>query len=491
MENEFAIINSERVRIGGTARRLFKNIFYLTTSEIFWRILSFIAVIYLARILSVSGFGKIAFAQMVVTIYFIVITDFGLRTLGVRNIARDKSRLNDFLTNIIAMRFILSFLSFGLLCLLVFSINKDRVTKLLLILYGLDIFASVFLIDWVFQGLEQMKCIGISKVLNKFMYLVLILLFIKGVKDILFIPVFWFIGTSVAAIYLLYKYKKQNRIILKVDVKSWPTVFMTALPMGFSFIMLSVFHSFDTVMLGIMKTNEYVGWYSAADRIILVLLGFTIILSRAIFPVLSRYYKISKERLESFIKSSHKYLAAIAFPLGIGGCILARPILELFFGSKYMNSVIVFQILIWTVVISILRLVYAESALACDKQKDYMKGVLIGVSINIILNLLLIPKFDIKGAAFATVVSDAVFLVYMVKTFNLFDKRFIFSYMYKPVLASVFMGTVLFWHRNTNLFLSMFSGVFIYFSILFLFRYFSFGDIWNLGSKLQDIRKEV
>lgn len=102
-----------------TVKRLFRNIFYLSVSEIAWRILSFIVVIYLARIFPVSGFGKIAFSQTVVTIYFLIITDFGLRTLGTHIIARDKKRIGKLFSNVIAMRLILAFFhSFCCACLL-------------------------------------------------------------------------------------------------------------------------------------------------------------------------------------------------------------------------------------------------------------------------------------------------------------------------------------------------------------------------------------
>jgi len=467
-----------------TLKRIVQNITYLTSAEVIWRALSFVATIYLIRVLPVGTFGQISFAQTVVVIYFVIITDFGLVTLGIRNTARERERINYFITNILSIRVILAAVSFGLLCLFVFLINKPASTKSLLILYGLSIFPTVLLVEWVFRGLEKMQYVGIGRVLNKVFYLALILLFVKGQEQILLVPVFWFVGSCVAMVYCLYVYCRQNKISFQIRPKEWCPMFIEALPMGFSFLMLTIFHSFDTVMLGFMKTDTHVGWYSAPDRIILVLVSFTAILSRVIFPVCARYYKHSKEKLEELLRRTFKYVAVLAVPMGFGGVILAPAIIRLFFRERYLHSAIVFQILIWTVVACFLRIVFTQSALACERQKTYLKGVIIGVIVNIILNFILIPRFDIRGAAVATVISDVVLLVYMIKRFDFFSKSFIATSLAKPLFASVIMALAVWYVRSFNLFVAMAIGLAVYALALGAMRHISRQELAFLKSRL-------
>ncbi len=431
-----------------------------------------------------AGFGKIAFAQTVVTIYFVIITDFGLRTLGARNIARNNDMSSYYLANIVSIRLILSIISFGLLAAVTFFINKDYTTKLLLMLYGLSIFSSSLMFEWVFQGLEDMKHMALAQVLNKFLYMLIIVLFVRSMNTISLVPIAWFAGTLFASVYLLAAYKRMKKPRFRVDIKIWKELFIESLPMGASFIMLTIFHSFDLVMLGIMKSDEYVGWYNAAARIILLLLGIAAILCRVIFPVLARFYKEAISKLEFSIKTIYKYLFAVACPLGVGGLILARPIILILFGDKYINAVIVFQILIWSVVFAFMRITYSESALACDKQKVYMKGVALGVIMNIALNTLLIPKFDIRGAAFATAVSDLTFLSFLIFNFKMFSKKFILQYLPKPVIASALMGGILYGMRSVNVFASIGCGIVVYTALLFFLGYFQKEEIKFLSDKI-------
>ncbi len=106
-----------------TAQRIVKNTFSLLFSSIFAQFISFFVVVYLARILGPGDFGKISFA-ITITIYFTLIINLGLPLLGTREIARDREKINDYLNNILTMRLCLAALSFGLLLLMTFFLNK-------------------------------------------------------------------------------------------------------------------------------------------------------------------------------------------------------------------------------------------------------------------------------------------------------------------------------------------------------------------------------
>ena len=107
-----------------------------------------------------------------------------------------------------------------------------------------------------------------------------------------------------------------------------------------------------------------------------------------------------------------------------------------------------------------------------------MKGTSIGMVVNIVFNLLLIPLYDAAGAAVATVVSDIVLMIYLVWTFDLFSRRYALSYIIKPLIAAsgmVFTAVIL---SHLNVYIVITVATSLYFIVLILLRYLSMDDIY-------------
>ncbi|MCK4533828.1 oligosaccharide flippase family protein, partial [bacterium] len=120
-----------------TGRRITVNFLFLSTANIISKGLVFITVIYLARILGPANFGKLIFAQAFI-VYFMLVTNLGLSTLGIREIVRNKDKINDYINNIFALRLVLSGISFCLLLVFVSLIRKPVEIKYLIVVYGLS-----------------------------------------------------------------------------------------------------------------------------------------------------------------------------------------------------------------------------------------------------------------------------------------------------------------------------------------------------------------
>src|SRR6185503_16083283 len=85
---------------------IFKNTFWLLGAEVFTKIIGFFTVIWLARHYGPAAFGKFEYALSVVSI-FAIFADFGFSTLIIRDIARDKSKLAQYIDNILVIKFVL------------------------------------------------------------------------------------------------------------------------------------------------------------------------------------------------------------------------------------------------------------------------------------------------------------------------------------------------------------------------------------------------
>jgi len=470
-----------------TVRKVAKNLVFLSSAKIVSQIILFLVIIYLARVLGPANFGKINFAQAIV-LYFMWIVNLGLTTLGIREVARDKNNIDNYVGNIVPLRLTLALFSFLLLLVFVSLIPKSTEIKYLIVFYGLSLYSSALLLEWLFQGIEKMEFVGISRILDKFFYGILIFLLVKSSRQLLLIPYLWLGGSLIAAGFLLYIFVRQfGKIRLRFNFPLWKDLVKRALPMGTAFIMIQLYYNFDTIMLGFMKGDEVVGWYNAAYKIVFLVLAFIPIFINVIFPVMSKYYKESREKLQVLISSSTKLLSTVALPLGVGGTILAKPIMDFLYGESFNNGIIGFQILIWSVVIIYIRCTYEQSFLACDEERRYLFGVLLGAFANICLNIILIPPFSLKGAAIATVISELVLSGYMLSYFRIVNRVKIVKYSLKPFIAATFMGFILYYFRGLNLALSISIGISSYLFFIFLLKGITYKEIAQL--KEQIIRK--
>lgn len=453
-----------------TARRIVRNFLSLSLAQLISRFIFFLAIIYLARILGPEDFGKINFAQAVV-LYFMLVANLGLTTLGTREVARNKNRTGDYLHNIVTLRLTLALFSFCLLVVFAFLVHKLAEIRYLIIVYGLSLFPSALLIEWVFRGEERMEFIGISRIVDKLSYGVLIYILIKDPEKLWLIPWLWLIAATVASGFLIYVFIRQfGKIRLNFNFSFWKSMLGVALPMGLAWMMIQIYNNFDTIMLKFIKGNEVVGWYNAAYKIIwfIFMLGGLYIVT--IFPVISKFYKESSEKLRILLSLSAKLMITIGLPLGIGGAILGKPIIHFFYGIEYDNGVIAFQILIWYVFISFICMVYANSLLACNREKKYAIGVSLAAATNLILNIFLIPPFGLIGAAISTVAAEGALFIYAYREFQKVERVEFKRYLLKPLLGASLMGVFLYLNLNWNIFLLIFLGVIIYTAVLFLLR---------------------
>jgi len=452
-----------------TGQRIVKNFLSLTTANIVSRLISFVTIAYLARVLNTSGFGQISFAQALIA-YFSLLSNLGLTTFGIREVARDKEHIKRYVNNILTLRIILASISFGLLLIFIAFINKPANYKALIAFYGLSLFPLALSLDWVFQGIERMEFIGIAGILRSLVYAGLIFLFVNSASKILRVPLFALASSFVMITPLIYNFvKNYGWFSFSFNWPIWKEFLVKALPMGFSFIMIQIYYNLDTIMLGFMKGDEVVGWYNAAYKIIFFILPLGGLVIQAIFPLISRYYKESREKLSLLVNTSAKFLTSLAIPLAIGGTILARPIMNFIYGPQYQNGTIAFQILIWTVAVIFIDFNFGNPLMACDGERKYAVGVSIGAATNIILNILLIPPLSLVGAAIATLVTEIVVLIYIAYHFSKITRIYLEWYLLKSSIAGLVMGTVI-WGVHVNVFLSIIIGVAVYLAVFLLIR---------------------
>jgi O-antigen/teichoic acid export membrane protein len=391
-------------------KTVLKNFFSLSFSEVISNGLKFVSVIYLARILGAEGFGKINFATATLA-YFMLLVNLGLHTYGIREIARDKERMKKYINNILTIKLLSSVFAFLLVAVFVYFLPKPAEIKKLILFFGFSLFTFSFTIDWVFMGIQEMEYIALARIAQNFIYVALIVSLVKMPDQILSVP-FLHLGSALVAVLILMTVfvRKHGSFQLDFDLSFWKHILSQAFPMALSIIAIQIYLNFDTVMLGFMKSEGEVGWYSAAYKVIIILLLAGGIYYNTIFPVISNLYKKSVEKLKHLMQFTLSLMILAIVPMLVIGTIFAAQIIGLIFGDGYQESVVVFRILLWNVAAVLLNSLFGRCLLGCNRQKYHLACVSGGGLVNLILNFILIPPLGIKGAAIATVAAETTVL---------------------------------------------------------------------------------
>jgi len=458
---------------------VFKNTFWLAIAEVVQKGVGFLVVIWLARHFGPAIYGQWAFALSFVAL-FAIFADFGFGTLTVREIARDKSKTSQYIDNIVAMKLILGLITLGLVALVIQFLGKE--TQVVKLVYFLGIYAVVSTFSSFFQSIfranEKMQYETICRAIQSLSLLGLVAFFILNKGSILTIS-YAYIGAALigAIISLGAIWRYFSKFFLKIDFKICREILKEAWPFALSAIAILIYYRIDTVMLGVFKENEAVGYYNAAYNIILLIITGVSLLVIATFPTLSNFYKYSIEKFKKNINLFFQLIFLTSFPLIILIFFLAKPIINVVYGKEFVEfSPVILQILIWSVLILYNYAIFAIGLSASDKQRTYLKGVILGATFNTLTNLVVIPKYSYYGAATTTVLTEIVVCSYMSYRFLNFNRiKLPTSFIKKIILSSLIMFLIIYYciyFANLNLIFALISGLITFIFMIFILKIF-------------------
>lgn len=453
-----------------------KNIGILFFNLIFSNIFGIFIWAYLARILGPEDFGKINFAMAIVA-YFGIFINLGIPIFAVKKVSikRDNlERLRRYVNYILSLRIILMLVVFSLLFLFTIFLNKPLQIKYLILFYGLALLSNVFYLDWAFQAIEKMEYMVLPSIISNLFYAVLLIRFIKSSEQLLLVPLFSFLGSIFGVIISIFIFLKIfGRFKIKFNINIFKRIITSSLPIGISGIMVSAFYQLPIVMLGFMRSNKEVGFYNAGYKLVFFLLTVITTYYSALFPITSYYYNKSLDYFNKIIRNTAKLMLIVALPLSFGGAILAGPLMKLIYGLKFMEGVVVLQILIWDVFLVYVGSIFGQGLLAAHKQKELSLISMLMFMICLVMNLMLIPILGIAGSALAILIAEIVGVLLQYWRISKVINISIYSLTLKPLFASLVMAlTILILSDH-----STFQGIIlipvggcIYFLVLSLIR---------------------
>ena len=459
-------------------KRLTSNFLSIIGSDVARRVLGFFTIAYLARIITTADFGAINIGYTILS-YALMISSGGLNTFGAREVARSVSM--EFVNSMLSLRFVAALLVYGIVSLVTISCIPSTDLASLVMVFCLSLFAHAVLLDWFFQGKEEMGIVGIGRFASAAVYLVLIVVFVRSSSALKLVAVAAVVGDVVATIILLLFYSKRNRgVRFHFSSSGWKLFLAQAFPLGTGSMLAHFSVNLPPLVIGIFLTNADVGIYSAASKMVFFLLMFDRVLATLLLPASARLHAYSPEALSSTLNAALRWILIVALPLSVGGTLLAERLITVVFGAQYQLSAIVFQVLIWYFFFTMIHTIYTSGIVVVGKEREYSRVMIISAIIYGISVIVCTKLFGVIGGAAAVVGSEAITLILMRRSFHESAKTVLPKSLPLLLLAAVIMGVVLMVLPSMHLILSVLVGAGVYAIVLMGTRAVTIADVLAL-----------
>lgn len=473
-----------------------KNTSYLTLALILQKVISFTYFTILARNLGPEDLGIYYFAISFTTIFAIFI-DLGLINVLTREVAKARDKAEDLLGNVLTIKLPLAAIAFLLVVIIINVLGKPGLIVYLVYLSAISMLLDSFTVTFfaVIRGCHNLKFESIASVAFQ---LIVMIFGLTGLY--LGMGLYWLMGALVAASIFNFFYSAWvlwRKMHIKIKLAFNPNLIRLIIKITIPFGLYAIFQRFhmylDSVLLSIMAGDKYVGLYQIAFKITFALQFLPLAFMASLYPAMSYYWKKNQEQLTISFQRAIKYLIIISLPIMIGIVILADKIV-LLFKAGFGEAILPLQITIIALLFIFINFPIGSLLNACDKQKINTINMAIVMVASVILNIILIPKYQAVGASITVLATNALMFVlgiyWVPKIIKIKSKKIILPF-FKALLAAVVMGAVVFYLKSSiNIFAVITIGGLIYFSLLFLIGGFRKEDIISIYNSFFNKSKE-
>lgn len=392
----------------GGGRLVARNAALRSGGEVLAKLASIVFFVSTARVLGEEGFGDFMFALSFTGVLFIV-AGFGTEELLAREVARDRSRVHHFLSNIVAVKVVLSLALFAVAFVVMTLGDYPGEVRASVYLVGLGSCLEGFGRTWgaVFQAWERMEFISAVLILMRVLAATggVIALALGG--GLIEVSAVYAAATAVgfvAGAVMLRKHIIRPR--WKIETARWWPIIKAGAPIGLMTLLFNVLLRFDQTLLSFLSggDNREVGFYAAAFRLVEATLFISWSFSAALLPWLARREGGDRLLVDGF-ELGQKALSAILVPVAVIFVLLADPLVNLVYGPAYEDAVPSLQFLGAMTLFFGINEFAAMALIARDKPWLFTRTLVLMIVLNVALNAALIPPLGATGAALAALVS--------------------------------------------------------------------------------------
>lgn len=363
------------------------------------------------RYLGADRFGSLTLGLVFVSVLTLA-SDFGLYTIAGRELAKHPDRERHLLANVLAMGIVVAAASIalGLAVMLALYGGRLPVRDAILILGAQLLVAApggtaVALMTARQRAFPAM----VAAVVSSLAFLAWLAVAVALDLGYLWIVAGYALGATVNATLPLAFAPEVLRAGLAYDRDLWRQLARWVVPQGLVLVLGVLYFRIDTFLLGELSSDREVALYGAAYRVIEVLSLLPAYFMATIFPELARAEPRSA-RLATLMDGALRGALVLAVPVVVLFVVLAPETIAVIGGAEFAEATPLLRILTAAVAFLFLNTVFFSALVALNRQGDLLVRALLALVVNVALNLVLIPRADALGAAWAVLATEALLL---------------------------------------------------------------------------------
>ena len=398
-------------------KKIVNNIGWLIFDKVFILLLQFFVGVKIANYYGATLFGQYSYAISLVAfsnIFFELINSRVLKKYYTKNNFNILVFNTNFFKNSIAI------ILFFIPIIYKFFYKIDNTLFYLLLLLCLDniLMTATSGIENFFEYKLEAKRIVISnnivKIISYFLQYICMILN----KGIIFIAIVRCIGSLIRVIILKYQYnssylgKLENKSV-KLDIELIVKIIDESKYLWFSFVSFLIYTQTDRLMINHYLGVEEVGVYTIGMQLSSILAILIGPIQNSLFPKFLELYRNDYQKYYNFYKLTNTIITQFYLIITLISIIVVKYTFRYVYSSQYDGAILIYSILAFSVFIKANgSLQTSHMTIKNITQKSFYK-TLVSLILNIILNILLIPKYGINGAAIATLITQfiALFLI--------------------------------------------------------------------------------
>lgn len=374
--------------------------------------LGLVVGVLIARTLGPAQFGLLSFVLAIVTVFGAVGT-LGLESVTVRELVRDPTNRGQVLGTVFVLKLAGSAMAGVLVVLAAWLLrpHEPHVWRISLIVSLGQLFLAFDAIDYVFQSRLQSRYSVLAK--NAAFCLVAVVRVVLVVRRASLEAFVWATALEyvLAGVLLLgiwsrvdglspLRWEFRRDVAARLLRMSWALIL--------SGLVIAIYLRIDQIMLAAMAGDVAVGVYSVAARLAEVWYFIPMALATSTLPALIESRERSSVEFTRRTERLFSFMVHLSVGVAIPMTLLARPVVLLLYGGAFAGSIAPLIVLAWTGVFVSLGVARESWMLSEGLMTHSFATTVWGAVINVILNLILIPRYGGLGAAISTLAAQIV-----------------------------------------------------------------------------------
>lgn len=407
-------------------------------------IFPFISAPYVSRVLQINDIGLINNGNVLATLV-IKLCSLGFAAYSSREIARcrnEKTQLNKFFSLSFTSHLLATIIGLLIYYLYVICFINDTKSKLVYLIFGFQIIAESFRIDWLYSGLENFTYIAKRSIIIKFLSIIALFVFVHKTSDY-YIYAVLLVTANIANCLFNILYSKKF-VELKLSLKGFWGLVRNCKYFYFLTVIMICYQNINQLILG--KNNTDLALYTRALSLGATISMLVTPIINTMAPRLSNIVQTDKQAYKEYVEKAYSFYLFLLLPSVTGLALLAREFMYLFGGEQFLQgdktlAVIALYYGISTTSVFINELINIPNSF----EKNTMYSNCFVALVALVANPFFILQFGSVGAALVSFLSECVGLfvqlILMVKRKLMIKIQL--KHQLKYYICTVFMGIII------------------------------------------------